>query len=184
MENWFIGWPTGTWSRPPWPRDSPVAAADALTPVAAADQHVTLAFLGACGEPAARSAWAVARGINALTHGRPVHVTGWAVLGRDALVVRVDDADHGLHHTIAAWRDRLRAAAGLTAEDRPPLPHVTVARLRQSARIRKTMAAWATGAPAPGSRCLLSGVALYTRCETDTRHRFRQVAHTGNDAEP
>lgn len=108
---------------------------DALRPVAPESLHLTLAFLGErTEEEAARVGTllaGVARPVGALALG-PVR---WLPPRRPGvLAVEVDDPTGALRALQADLVAALRSAIGFAPERRPFLAHVTVARVKRSAR--------------------------------------------------
>ena len=129
---------------------------DGVRPFAAADLHITVAFLGPCGQERALLAW---QAIAPLRHPAIAVVSGgWRAMGPagnpsayaltlepDAVLNPSQDPDQnqsrdhnqamdrGQNLTAALierWRQPALAAAGLPPERRAALPHITLARPR------------------------------------------------------
>lgn len=128
------------------------------------DVHVTLAFLGGVTPARALRAFEAARAIS--LRAMTANLGRMVPLGPEhhwtALSVLLEDADE-----VVAAMERVRevaaAAAGTIAETRPPLPHVTVARLhaKASAEERDAAIAWAGGSRVE-AQLGLDRLALYT----------------------
>lgn len=172
--NWFIGLPAaaGEWLEPLL-----ASAPPGLRAFAPTDLHVTVAFLGPCGEAAARRAWACP------SEGGPFEVTlaGMKALGDprnpSALTVLLGEGHDPVAEAIGRWRGPMLRAAEARPERRPPLPHCTVARLgrRASERERRAALAWARDLPPIGARLSLDRLALFTWSEHRSAGQFRIV---------
>lgn len=174
--NWFLALPL-----PPqagWHR----AAADApaaLRRFDPLDLHITLAFLGPCGEAAALAAW---RALAPLQHA-PIQVTagGWRAMGPagrpSAYALSLGDGNEALVDLLTLWAGRGRLAAGCPPDLRPPLPHLTLLRpsRRQAEALRQPMAEWMAVAPRPAAMAHLDQLALYTWAEDRRQRLFRIV---------
>ena len=151
----------------------------------AEDVHLTLSFLGGCGEPAAERALAALdqalarepRGSVEVSLGKVVPMgPARAYSALSALL------DHGAEPTkqlVAGLRDVLSEAALGRREQRPPKPHVTVARPRSNATeaSRQAGLTWAAELDLRSVQATLSRIALYTWSEGNRRERlFRIVA--------
>lgn len=156
--NWFIGWPVVM------PLDLGPAPPRVRVFIPE-DRHVTLAFLGACDEVAARTAWQEASGLR-----RPVtvvSVAGIDMLGNprapSAIAAILDAGRTEVERAIHDHRPRLLAAAQARADHRPLRAHVTLARVQRAASPiqRRNAEAWseALSVSALGT---LEGLALYT----------------------
>lgn len=142
------------------------ASDGALRPVPPASLHVTLCFLGALPVDAVGPlSDAVAAVVSTATAGGEVTAGGLAVAGAlwlprrrpRVLTVELTDGDGSLASLQAAMADGLEAGGWFTREERPFLPHVTVARARGSG-------ASSTGDPLPPPPALTfagTAVALY-----------------------
>ena len=146
---------------------------------AASDLHITLGFIGAVQESDARKAWdqieRVASfrqvqgsfsGVEPRGHPRkPSALAAMVVAGRDAGSVGVAEA-----------RAPLVGAAGAREDGRPPLPHVTLARIQRRARAaeRREALRWARSIDLRGVTFAAAAVALYTWAE-DRQERLFQI---------
>jgi 2'-5' RNA ligase len=155
------------------------------------DVHVTLAFLGGCGEEGATRALAALD--ECLTSAPPAIIDG--TLGevvpmggsrRDysalsALLARGREEATAL---LASLRDPLADAANTRRETRPPKPHVTIARPRRRATPaeRKAGLSWAGALDLHAIPARLERVALYTWSEDRRERAFRIVAERRFDA--
>jgi 2'-5' RNA ligase len=159
-------------------------AADALAgvrdvrPVPAANLHATLVFCGMLPEPERAE---VARLTRAEAQGVPLATLAPRRVSALGSVVAVVYEPVGDAAPLLALQSRLAArltAAGLAPhEDRPWLPHVTVARARRGVRPR-------TGRlDPPGADISPSGVAAYTSLPMQGGVAYRPIAFIGNDAD-
>lgn len=132
-----------------------------------ADLHVTLGFLGPVQASEARTSWQT---IDRFASFRPVDGTfsGVRPLGHprkpSALSALIDEGAPALSAMISEARAPLLEAAGAPPDDRPPLPHMTIARIqrRANAAERRDALDWAKTLDLSGARFTASRVALYT----------------------
>lgn len=147
---------------------------------AASDLHVTLGFLGQVQESDARRAWDLVEGFEGL---QAVHGTFSRVipLGNprkpSALSAMVEAGREPLGEMIAAARGPVLAAAGAPEDLRPPLPHMTVARIqrRANAAERRQALRWAETIDLHGASFAATSVALFTWSEDRETRLFRIV---------
>jgi 2'-5' RNA ligase len=177
MANWFVGIPipAGRW----------FAALVADAPPAVRllhpdDLHITVAFLGRASEDRAMAAWNELSDLSA----RSIE----ASLGKleafgsprrpSALSVVLERGAAEVSALIASLRGPMISAAEARPDDRPPRPHLTVARpLRSaSAEQRKKAVAWAAGKAPVAEVVLLDRLRLYTWSEDRRQRQFRAVA--------
>lgn len=169
--SWFIGLPA--------PFELDLTPPPRVSVLHRDDRHVTLAFLGACGEAPARAAWEVAARLE--LEAVEATLEGTALLGPprrpSAIAGLVGRGRERLEEAMAA-RDELRAVVGLPAEERPPLPHVTLARIarRADAAARRAAAQWAESLELRTPPLRLDHLALYTWSEDRRVRRYRVVA--------
>jgi 2'-5' RNA ligase len=174
--NWFIGLPLPTAAG--WEMGAqPIPAV--LRLLAPEDLHITLAFLGACGEERARQAWQAAA---ALRHP-PIAITAgaWRGFGQrrspSAFGLTLEEGRPQLEALIRRWRDPLLGAAGLPPDRRDPLPHITLARPprrsgpAERSRIRRLL----LDHPVPSDGVELRTLALYTWGADRRTRQFRVV---------
>ena len=162
MANWFVAMPidaSGWFRRVTTPPPG-------VRLFAPEDLHLTLAFLGAVAEAAARSAFAAA---HALPLTRSEVALGPVVpMGSrqrfTALSARLSHGEGPLAAAMTAVRDQVCDAAGARRETRPALPHLTLARpARRATREQRAHAlAWAEGLDLGAPRVRVEAVALYT----------------------
>lgn len=143
------------------------------------DLHLTVAFLGAVDEAAARQAWDLAT----LWRQGPFRISFGEVIGMgppaqysalSALLVRGrDEAEAGMR----ACRDPMLSAAKSRPELHPIKAHVTLGRPRRDARPaeRNAALAWALQLPLQDVELELSEIALYTWPEDRRERQFRTV---------
>jgi 2'-5' RNA ligase len=145
----------------------------------ASDLHVTLGFLGAVSEKLALSGWARIAGFPSF---RCVtgSFTGVEPLGHprkpSALSAVVDRGRKELSEMIAEARGPLLSAAGAPEDHRPPLPHMTLARIQRRANSveRRAALAWAKAIDLEGVTFNAPSVALYTWSK-DRQERLFQI---------
>jgi 2'-5' RNA ligase len=146
------------------------------------DLHMTVAFLGGCGEEAARSAFVLAEG-----HPAPpftVTLGGLAAMGNprrpSALSLLLEEGRDQAVAIIAALRDDMCKLAGARPDDRPPKPHITVARppRRANGSERRAAVAWAESVAPLGAKVTVDRLCLYTWSEDRKVRQFREVAST------
>jgi 2'-5' RNA ligase len=177
--NWFIALavPTDAW----WHRvPQPPGGVRLFAPE---DVHLTVAFLGPCGEVRAEAAFELAREWPA----GPIDATLGEVrpMGNprhpSALSAIVTDGAAVLSSAILAVRDGMRERAGAPVEDQAPLPHVTIARpsRRASRETQRAAIAWARSVDLAGPHVTLSRLVLYTHAEDRALRLFREHAAVG-----
>jgi len=177
--NWFFGFPLDG------------AFVEALTDVPTFlrryhpdDIHLTLAFLGGCGQEGAERALAA---LDARLESAPLHAID-ATLGevvpmggsrRDytALSALLDRGRAEATACVSEVRDPLTLAATGRREKRPAKPHVTIARpmRRATSEARAEGLAWAAELDLRSVRVRLDRIALYTWSENRRDRLFRVV---------
>lgn len=148
------------------------------------DVHLTLAFLGRCGEPAARRALAALDGLLPILQPKPIAITLGAVTKMgpssrySALSALVDAGCAEATSYLALMRDTLTEAALQRRERRAPIPHVTLARPRLKATPDQRQAGlcWARHVHLGAAAHTLDRIALYTWSESRRERLFRIVA--------
>lgn len=148
------------------------------------DVHLTLAFLGRCGEPAATRALAALDGLLPILRQPPIPISLGAVTPMGsrqrytALSALLDRGQPETTACLAVARDTLTEAALGRRERRTPKPHVTLARPRRkaNARDREAGLTWARQLDLSGVHTTLDRVALYTWSEGRRERLFRIVA--------
>jgi 2'-5' RNA ligase len=170
--NWFIGLPVPDDGWLPRALDG---APRGLRRFGAADLHATVAFLGDVDEAAARRAWSLAQdeAVPRLA-GRLTTIS--ALGGRRVTAFSVLLDSPGLADWMGRVRGDLLEAAGARPDDRPPLPHVTVARpgRRPAPALLPEATDWATARPSLEHPVQLRSLALYTWAP-DRRQRLFQI---------
>jgi 2'-5' RNA ligase len=173
--NWFIAFPMQVESLRRLPTPPPRVRILAIE-----DRHVTVAFLGSVQEEAARRAWDAMDDLRSL---RPVFgtFTGVEALGHprkpSALSAIVDTGREALTAMIGEAREPLLDAAGAPDDTRPPLPHMTLARIQRRAKAgeRREALAWSKTIDLSDARFKVTSVALYTWAEERQERLFRIV---------
>jgi len=149
------------------------------------DVHLTLAFLGGCGQEAAeRALSALDRRLESepiasmtISLGEVVPMGG-SPRNYSALSALLDRGRAEASASIAGWRDLLTQTASNRTEKRPPKPHVSLARPRS--RVTDTDRAgglvWAAGLQLQHVHTRLDRIALYTWHDTRREQLFQIVA--------
>lgn len=174
--NWFVALPVAPG---PW-----LARLGALPAGVRAfhpdDLHLTVAFLGAVDETRAHAAFARALPLPLA----PCDATLGDVvpLGNprkpSALSARVVAGEAEIARAMTAVRDAICDAAGAPREQRPALPHLTLARIgRTASRSERAEALrWAASLALGEPRVEITRVALYTWSAERSTRQFRSVA--------
>lgn len=178
--NWFIGLPVdpGRWFAP-----LVRLAPDCVRVFHADDIHITVAFLGSCGEPRARLAWehVVEHQQQLLTEVIPATLGGIEPMGNprrpSALSVLLDQGSRPVAELIGTLRDGAWSAAEARPDRRPPLPHITVARPRRRANGAERRAAlrWAREQPKVDASITLDRLALMTWAKDRQLRQFHAI---------
>jgi RNA 2',3'-cyclic 3'-phosphodiesterase len=151
----------------------------------AEDVHLTLAFLGGCGEAGAMAALAALDEKLARAPLGPLDVAlgevvgmGGARLGYSALSALLSTGRAEVTEVLAAYRDGLTEAASARREKRAPKPHVTLARPKGRAgeAEREAGLAWASTLDLAHVQQRLDRIALYTWSEHRQERLFQIVA--------
>jgi 2'-5' RNA ligase len=149
------------------------------------DVHLTLAFLGRCGEDGAERALSA---LDALLHSAAqpaldvslgeVVPMGGSRRAYTALSALLATGRAEVTACLSALRDPLTEAASGRRDRRPAKPHVSIARPRGRATQadREAGLAWAAGLDLHAVQARLERVALYTWGETRHDRLFRIVA--------
>jgi 2'-5' RNA ligase len=148
------------------------------------DVHLTLVFLGRCGEPAAMRALAALDGLLPVLQARPIDISLGAATAMGpkrrytALSALIEQGNTETSALIAGVRDTLTEAALSRRETRPPKPHVTLARpqRRATSAQREAGLAWGHQLDLRSIRGRLDHVALYTWNDERRGRQFRIVA--------
>jgi len=174
--NWFVGLPVAAER---WLSRLVADAPDFLRLFHPADLHATVAFLGPCGAERAQLAWQQLAGVELTSF--VVTLGGLKALGNprrpSALAVVVRDGFDQAAALIGALRGPMVAAAGARADTRPPLPHITVARIgrKASGRQRRDALAWVEAKAPIGAEVTLDRIGLYTWAEDRRLRQFRAI---------
>lgn len=163
--NWFLAFPIAA----EWVVDLPPLP-PRLRRFQPTDVHLTLLFLGGCGEPAARAAFAAVRAALAAEPVANIAVTLSHVvpMGRKgeytALSALLDEGRDAVAHLIERLRDSPADAAAIRRDTRAPVPHVTLGRPQRRATDldRAAGLTWAASVTLPKTPHTLDRVALYT----------------------
>lgn len=149
------------------------------------DVHLTLAFLGGCGEEAAERALAALDARLAIDPPAALEVSlgevvpmGGSRRSYSALSALLGTGREAMTATLTAHRDALTEAATGRREARPAKPHITIARPRRRATPadREAGLAWAEALDLSGVKARLDRIALFTWSERRVERLFRVVA--------
>ena len=180
--SWFVALPVVPGATDWFTRLSPPP--DGTRLLAAADLHLTVAFLGHVGEARARAAF---RGLPptaiprfeallgaTVAMGNPRHPSALC-----ALVERVGVHGPSIAESLLGPRDGMLEAAGLPVETRAMKPHITLARLRRraGANERRQAVAWADEINLTSTRISLDRVGLYTAAR-DRKERAYDIVES------
>ncbi len=179
MANWFIGLPIPS---DPWFQTLPEPPAN-VRAFAAEDLHATVAFLGRVGAEQASAAFELAQ--NWPTGPIPAILEEVGPMGnprRASALSAMIQAESGLlEQAIDSVRDAMLAAAGAPPDQRPPLAHVTLARIgrKASKQERKNAISWAEGLDLGRPAVRIDRLALYTWAQNRKRQLFEIVESIG-----
>jgi 2'-5' RNA ligase len=177
--NWFIAFPVVT----NLVDDVPPVPAN-FRRFAAEDVHLTISFLGACGEQQAQIAWTAVReqlaqsSVPRLTIQLGPVVPMGSSKSYTALSALLAEGWAEVSQAMKRLRNVAADAAGLRRDERPPKPHVTIARPRRraSAEQRREGLAWAARVDVSHIIVSLDSIALYTWAEPRNHRLFQIVA--------
>jgi 2'-5' RNA ligase len=149
------------------------------------DVHLTLAFLGGCGEIAAHHALAALDQRLASEPLSPIPISlaevvamGGSRRSYSALSALLARGRAEASASIAGLRDLLTQTASGRSEKRAPKPHVSIARPRSRASDadRDAGLSWSAGLQLQGVHACLDRIALYTWSEARRERLFQIVA--------
>jgi 2'-5' RNA ligase len=149
------------------------------------DVHLTLAFLGGCGEEGAERALAALDAQLSIAPLAPIEIglgevvpMGGSRRHYSALSALLARGREEATAALTALRDALTQAASGRRDERPAKPHVTLARPkgRASAEDRARGLAWAAALELGSVNARLDRIALYTWSERRLERMFRIVA--------
>ena len=174
--NWFVAVPIApeSWFGDDW--DPPIKG---LWRVHPRDLHMTVAFLGAAEECQAREAFALH---NKWTHG-PIDAQAGPIIPLgdphrySALVLTLSKGSENAKALMSCLGPAMREQAGIPAESRPPLPHVTVVRAkrRTGKQERADGLRWSKTLTLPSLTFPLHELALYRGRATEDGPRYEIV---------
>jgi 2'-5' RNA ligase len=175
--NWFVALPVERTrvAAPPAPHGIRVFAPE--------DLHLTVAFLGACGEERARRAWDAVDAELTARPQAPISFTWGAMypMGSphrySALSLLLDRGREEAAALLSRLRPVACRGAAVVEDERPPLPHVTVARPKRtaSAPARRAGLEWAGTVKTLPAEGVLQEIALYTWARDRAARLFRIV---------
>ena len=179
MANWFIGLPIPS---DPWFQTLPEPPSN-VRPFAAEDLHASVAFLGRVEAEQASAAFELAQ--NWPTGPIPATLEDVRPMGnprRASALTAMIQAEPGLlEDAIGSVRNAMLAAAGAPPDQRPPLAHVTLARIgrKASKQERKNAISWAEGLDLGRPVVTIDRLALYTWAQDRKRQLFEIVESVG-----
>lgn len=179
MANWFIGVVIDATG---WYPERVPTPPPGITPFAAADLHLTIAFLGAIDAARAERAWrALAWPLGALTVTLGEVVPMGPPRRYSALSCLLERGREQVEDAMAATRGALYAAAEVEADARPAKAHVTLARPHKSASsaVRRQGLEWARRVDVRGTELTLRELALFTWADDRRTAQFRKAATLG-----
>jgi len=177
--NWFFGFPLDG----SFVRELPELPAN-FRRFHPEDVHLTLAFLGSCGQTAAERALSALDARLQIEPMTPIAVSLGEVVamggsGRNytALSALLDAGRAEATAAILSLRDPLTHAASGRIENRAPKPHVSIARprARASEADRRAGLSWASQMRLQGVHARLERIALYTWNEVRHERLFEIV---------
>jgi RNA 2',3'-cyclic 3'-phosphodiesterase len=148
------------------------------------DVHVTLAFLGTCGEIGAERALAALDELLLAARPAAIEISLGSVVpmgsrrAYSALSALLEGGREETEACLFSMRDTLLEAAAGRREKRSPKAHVTLARpmRRATDSHRQAGLAWADALDLRAVRCKLDRIALYTWGENRAQRLFKIVA--------
>lgn len=178
LPNWFIAFPVDPAVIASLPKVPP-----AFRAFHSDDVHLTITFLGACGETAAHHAFDTLAAALSERPEHPLHISLAGVVpmgprGRySALSALVRDGNDDAVEFLRRWRDVAADAAGINRDQRTPIPHVTVARPQRRATDEQRAGGleWAQTVTLPAHRLTLDRIGLYTWSERRLPRLFQIV---------
>jgi 2'-5' RNA ligase len=143
------------------------------------DLHLTIAFLGACGEEQALRAWATLEGWSAPALAATLgHLVPLGNPRRpSAIALTLTEGNEAVASLLGSLRDAMFDAAEVPRDLRVPLPHITVFRVPRHATSaeRRSALEWVEACPPVPGRIRFETVALYAWAEGRSERRFRTV---------
>ena len=174
--SWFVGLPVaGAWMEGRVP-----APPEGIRRFHPEDLHLTVAFLGSCGEARAMRAWdALVWPLGAIDVSLGAVVAMGSPRRYSALSALLVEGREEVEDAMGRARGAVCAAAEVPADERSPRAHVTLARPSRRANdaIRGDGLRWAAALDLTDVRVRLDGMALYTWAEPRIPRLFRVVAH-------
>lgn len=151
-------------------------APDGLRVFSPQDRHLTVAFLGRLPEDAVFNSWARAKQLpwemvnGGFSEIRLLGGSAWSAIVRSS----VPDVSDMLNQ-----RESLCAAAGVPADDRKILPHVTLARMPRNpvSSVREHIVQWSEAIRLDSARFVTTGLGLFSWAEDRKQHLFKVVEH-------
>lgn len=174
--NWFLALPLPEGCG--W-HEAAAGAPPGLRRFAPADLHLTVAFLGPCGEGTALQAWRALEGLGS----PPMRIAagGWRALGPphqpSAYGLTLAEGHAALVELLTHWGGQALQAAALPPPSRSPLPHVTLLRpcRREALQWRGPMQDWMASAPLPSQLLTLAELGLWTWSRDRSQRLFELV---------
>lgn len=187
LPNWFLAFPVAA----EWITELPKLP-PRFRRFDASDVHLTLVFLGSCGETAAHAALDTVRAGLRDAHSAPITITLSNVVPMGpkreytALSALLDVGRDAVTDLMRKHRDAPADAAGIRRDQRSPIPHITLGRPQRRATDADRAAGldWAAAVSLPQTDIVLDRVALYTWNSDRAESLFRIVDSTRLDGGP
>ncbi|MBN8589664.1 MAG: hypothetical protein J0L94_15235 [Rhodothermia bacterium] len=176
--NWFVGLEVPAFEGY---RQLMARLPDGLLPFDPQDLHLTVAFLGNCGQQTALNAW---EKVIDEVNFTPFSITLRKVLpfgsrfSPSAYSAVPELGKEAASNIIARYRDVFLREAQVGLDPRPPRPHITLARPHRGTRSeqRSQHNAWALQLNLNNVRIPLETIVLYTWADDRTDRQFKKVA--------
>lgn len=179
--NWFVGLRARVLPAvPPTLRDALAAAPPAVRVFDPADWHLTLSFLGRCGEDAAQRVWQQARALD--FPGFAIQLGEVMPMGPARRYSALSAVIEAGREPLEAWMEEARAIGPI--DPRPVKAHLTLARpQRQATEAQRAEAlAWGCALPTKGWALRVDQLALFAWAQDRAQRLFAIAAERGTSS--